>query len=140
MKENYYLKKSTKDFILKFKTHCRYCGSIETELNIDHIIPKSKGGNHILSNLTIACKSCNSSKGVFSIDEWEISCNKNKNIHLEKFEYYNNLLNNPLRNKNHLKQNDNYLFKKISFHKYNYEKYVKRLNSINNKIYLIIHN
>ncbi|HEX6293396.1 MAG TPA: HNH endonuclease [Herpetosiphonaceae bacterium] len=30
---------------------------------IDHVIPQSKGGTHDLSNLVLACRSCNSRKG-----------------------------------------------------------------------------
>lgn len=44
---------------------CAYCKRPFTKQRyktIDHVIPLSKGGAHTLSNLTVACKSCNSSK------------------------------------------------------------------------------
>jgi 5-methylcytosine-specific restriction protein A len=43
---------------------CSYCGvsGSEAELEIDHIIPISKGGSNHLANLTTACRSCNQSK------------------------------------------------------------------------------
>jgi len=44
---------------------CGICGlpvSLE-EFAIDHIMPISKGGPHLLANLQIAHKACNSSKG-----------------------------------------------------------------------------
>lgn len=47
------------------KFTCQYCGvnGSEAELEIDHIIPFSKGGSHHPSNLTTACRSCNQEKG-----------------------------------------------------------------------------
>lgn len=41
---------------------CQYCGS-KTGLTIDHIIPKSRGGQDSWENLTTACKTCNNVKG-----------------------------------------------------------------------------
>lgn len=41
---------------------CKLCGST-TDLTIDHIIPLSKGGDNVLENYQILCRSCNSKKG-----------------------------------------------------------------------------
>jgi 5-methylcytosine-specific restriction endonuclease McrA len=41
---------------------CNYCGS-KHKLELDHIIPLSRGGSHRLSNLQILCRSCNAKKG-----------------------------------------------------------------------------
>ncbi len=43
---------------------CQYCGrkSPEVELQIDHIIPVSKGGQTIANNLTVSCRDCNIGK------------------------------------------------------------------------------
>jgi len=38
---------------------CRYCGSDEEPLHIDHIIPRKLGGTHDLENLQVLCKACN---------------------------------------------------------------------------------
>jgi 5-methylcytosine-specific restriction endonuclease McrA len=38
---------------------CRYCGSDEEPLHIDHIISRKRGGTHNLENLQVLCKSCN---------------------------------------------------------------------------------
>ncbi|MGW1495506.1 RNA-guided endonuclease IscB [Streptomyces sp. NPDC002402] len=42
---------------------CAYCGATGVPLNIDHIRPRSRGGSHRISNLTLACVSCNQAKG-----------------------------------------------------------------------------
>ena len=46
------------------KFQCTYCGvpGTHAELEVDHIIPKSKGGSHHMSNLTTSCRKCNQSK------------------------------------------------------------------------------
>ena len=41
---------------------CKYCGS-EENLEIDHIVPISKGGKSIPSNLQTLCHECNTKKG-----------------------------------------------------------------------------
>ena len=48
--------------------HCQYCGTHE-ELTLDHVLPKSRGGQSKSDNLTTASKRCNSRKGDFTPDE-----------------------------------------------------------------------
>ena len=48
---------------------CVYCGSNEW-LEIDHIIPKSKGGTNRVSNLVCACHRCNQSKDNKTVQEF----------------------------------------------------------------------
>ncbi len=47
---------------------CQYCGSKE-DLTMDHLIPRSKGGQTTWKNLVTACKTCNSKKGDLSPEE-----------------------------------------------------------------------
>ena len=47
---------------------CQYCGT-EKELTLDHLIPKAKGGKTSWNNLVTACKTCNSKKGNYSLEE-----------------------------------------------------------------------
>jgi 5-methylcytosine-specific restriction endonuclease McrA len=44
---------------------CQYCGKRPTlrELNIDHVVPRSRGGNDSWENLVTACRVCNLRKG-----------------------------------------------------------------------------
>jgi hypothetical protein len=41
---------------------CRYCGSDEEPLHIDHIIPLSRRGTNEIENLQILCKPCHFEK------------------------------------------------------------------------------
>lgn len=49
---------------------CGYCQDRNGPLEVDHVIPVSKGGKEDLSNLVVACRSCNASKGGLSLEEW----------------------------------------------------------------------
>jgi 5-methylcytosine-specific restriction endonuclease McrA len=42
---------------------CAYCGASKERLSIDHIIPKSRGGEMTFENCVAACKACNLAKG-----------------------------------------------------------------------------
>ncbi len=46
----------------KWNRKCTYCGAKDTRLEVEHIKPKSKGGSNRISNLTLACHSCNQAK------------------------------------------------------------------------------
>jgi 5-methylcytosine-specific restriction endonuclease McrA len=54
----------------KFNRTCVYCGKKNLPLEIDHVIPKSKGGSDRVSNLTLACHSCNQTKGKLFVEEF----------------------------------------------------------------------
>jgi hypothetical protein len=47
---------------------CQYCGGAAVE--VDHIIPRSKGGTNEESNLVACCLLCNRSKGDKTVEEW----------------------------------------------------------------------
>lgn len=46
----------------KWGRKCAYCDAENVPLEIDHIHPRSKGGSDCVSNLTLACCSCNQRK------------------------------------------------------------------------------
>ncbi len=46
----------------KFGRRCCYCGATDVALEIEHIIPKSRGGSNRVSNLCTACRPCNVDK------------------------------------------------------------------------------
>jgi hypothetical protein len=47
---------------------CNYCGQ-NKNLTIDHIIPRSAGGDNSWCNLTLACSRCNTKKGNKRLEE-----------------------------------------------------------------------
>lgn len=47
----------------KFRRTCAYCGARDTPLEIEHLVPKARGGSDRVSNLTLACHGCNEAKG-----------------------------------------------------------------------------
>lgn len=47
----------------KWGRTCAYCGASNVPLEVEHIVPKSRGGSNQVSNLTLACRPCNQQKG-----------------------------------------------------------------------------
>lgn len=48
----------------KFGRKCAYCSAENIkDMEVEHIIPQTRGGSDCVSNLTIACKKCNLKKG-----------------------------------------------------------------------------
>ena len=67
--------KDLRDFIFsKTKGRCSYCGRKAEE--IDHIVPRAKGGSNSTYNLTSACRSCNEKKSNLSLKEFGKLMNK----------------------------------------------------------------
>jgi len=54
----------------KWGRKCAYCNAENVPLEVEHILPKSKGGSNRVSNLTIACRECNLLKGNRAIEEF----------------------------------------------------------------------
>lgn len=50
-----------------FNNRCLACGK-KTKLEADHVVPLSRGGSNDIANIQPLCRSCNSSKGIQSID------------------------------------------------------------------------
>ena len=55
---------SRENIFKRDKYCCQYCGNAfaKDKLTLDHVIPKSKGGEKSWENLVAACKKCNSKK------------------------------------------------------------------------------
>ena len=58
------------DILERDQFTCRFCGkrAPETELEVDHIHPRSKGGSDATDNLVTACRDCNRGKGDRRVD------------------------------------------------------------------------
>jgi 5-methylcytosine-specific restriction endonuclease McrA len=46
---------------------CQYCGGRAE--NLDHVVPRSRGGSHTWENVVAACRACNTRKGDRTPDE-----------------------------------------------------------------------
>jgi 5-methylcytosine-specific restriction endonuclease McrA len=42
---------------------CQYCGHEATSLTVDHVIPRSRGGESVWENIVASCAPCNRRKG-----------------------------------------------------------------------------
>ncbi|MCA1793460.1 MAG: HNH endonuclease [Desulfobacteraceae bacterium] len=52
-----------REYLLKkWNRTCAYCGKTDVPLEIEHIVPRSRGGSSRVSNLTLACNRCNKLK------------------------------------------------------------------------------
>jgi len=58
------------EVMLYFGNSCAYCGSEADKFEQDHVIPVSKNGSYVRSNIVPACKSCNASKSNSDMREW----------------------------------------------------------------------
>lgn len=54
---------------LLFDDACAYCGE-EGNMQIEHVIPRARGGTHVIENIAPACCDCNYSKRDHPVDEW----------------------------------------------------------------------
>src|SRR3954469_17903263 len=56
---------SRKNILLRDRNTCQYCGVVlpASELTLDHVIPRSRGGNSTWENLVACCHACNRRKG-----------------------------------------------------------------------------
>ena len=54
---------SRKNVYLRDNHTCQYCGKNGSTLTIDHIVPKSRGGEDSWENMVVCCARCNNRKG-----------------------------------------------------------------------------
>ena len=52
----------------KWRRRCAYCDAQDVPLEVEHIVPRSKGGTNRISNLTLSCRACNQKKGSRKIE------------------------------------------------------------------------
>jgi 5-methylcytosine-specific restriction endonuclease McrA len=62
---------SRKNILLRDQFTCQYCRKVfqPADLMLDHIVPRSAGGNSTWENLVACCKKCNHKKGSHSPEE-----------------------------------------------------------------------
>jgi 5-methylcytosine-specific restriction endonuclease McrA len=56
---------SRKNILLRDRNTCQYCSVVlpSSELTLDHVIPRSRGGSSTWENLVACCHGCNRRKG-----------------------------------------------------------------------------
>jgi HNH endonuclease len=54
----------------KFARQCAYCGQTNLPMEVEHIIPRSRGGSNRISNLPVACHACTQAKGDRTAEEF----------------------------------------------------------------------
>ena len=60
-----------REYVLsKWSRRCSYCGASNLPLQLEHIVPRSRGGSNRTSNLTLACEPCNVRKGNQTAEEF----------------------------------------------------------------------
>ena len=58
-----------KNILLRDNNACQYCNYRGSDLSIDHVLPRSRGGTDNWENVTTACLRCNVQKGNRTPDE-----------------------------------------------------------------------
>lgn len=55
---------------------CVYCGATEktsgAHMHLDHLTPRSKGGEDVATNLVVACRRCNDARKELSLAAWRV--------------------------------------------------------------------
>ena len=60
-----------REYLLSKWDHaCAYCGATDVPLNLDHIVPRARGGTNRVSNIACACIPCNEEKGARPVEEF----------------------------------------------------------------------
>jgi 5-methylcytosine-specific restriction endonuclease McrA len=52
---------SRRAVFVRDRSTCQYCGALAE--NLDHVLPRSRGGSHTWENVVAACRRCNTRKG-----------------------------------------------------------------------------
>ena len=87
--------KPSRTMIYKRDGHkCQYCGSTKN-LTIDHIIPRSRGGEDTWENLVVACSSCNTKKGNTLLEQTNMKLARKPKAPYNKMQFALNHCNIP---------------------------------------------
>ena len=54
----------------KHNRKCFYCGKSVSKFEIEHMLPKSRGGSNRIDNLTLSCHECNQKKDTMTAEEF----------------------------------------------------------------------
>ena len=54
----------------KHNRKCFYCGKTVSKFEVEHMIPKARGGSNRIDNLTLSCHECNQEKDTLTAEEF----------------------------------------------------------------------
>ena len=54
----------------KHNRKCFYCGKTVSKFEVEHMLPKSRGGSNRIDNLTLSCHDCNQKKDTLTAEEF----------------------------------------------------------------------
>jgi HNH endonuclease len=54
----------------KHNRKCFYCGKTVSKFEVEHMLPKSRGGSNRIDNLTLSCHDCNQKKDTMTAEEF----------------------------------------------------------------------
>jgi 5-methylcytosine-specific restriction endonuclease McrA len=57
------LRPTRANIMLRDEETCQYCGKRSRDLTLDHVLPRSRGGQSTWENLVACCRACNGRKG-----------------------------------------------------------------------------
>ena len=91
-------------FITESETKCAYCGrrydDEKTKKTMDHVVPKSKGGETSLANIIICCQNCNVKKGN---EDMDVFIKQNKRVKANLLKYFDKIEECIINNKSYHK-------------------------------------
>jgi len=69
---------SRKNILLRDRNTCQYCGVVlsSSDLTLDHVVPRSRGGSSTWENLVACCHDCNRRKGNHLLGETDMKLMK----------------------------------------------------------------
>ncbi len=66
----HYTPQQLREQMQRQKSKCYYCKAKLETWHVDHIVPLAKGGTNDISNIVLACPSCNLNKHARLLNEW----------------------------------------------------------------------
>ena len=63
-------KKISNEVFKRDNNTCFYCGRSDCKMEIDHLLPVSRGGGDDISNLVTSCRRCNAQKHDRTLEEF----------------------------------------------------------------------
>lgn len=90
----------------KWGRKCAYCGIDNLPLEVEHMVPKSRGGSNRISNLTLACRPCNEEKDRLTTEEYG-------KLKSKDFTHITHQAEQPLREAAHVNSTRRFLEQKL---------------------------